>query len=249
VRTTTYLGLVLGIAVVAFAVLAKGGEGRLFVDHPALLVVLGGTFAATTLAASRRAVGHALSAVQRLFVAGPPGTRRVAEELVALSRQAKARGLESIDPGQVALRDPFLLKGLQLVADSIEPARIEELMRLESEILSERRVAARRLFRFMGSTAPLFGLVGTLIGLIQLLQGSLEARVFGQGLSVALVDSLYGVLLSALVFLPLAAKVRTLDLDERLLRDQMLAGLVAIRLGQNPEYVRETLEVFAQEKG
>jgi chemotaxis protein MotA len=141
-------------------------------------------------------------------------------------------------------RDPFLRKGLQLVADGVETERIEELMRLESEILSEKRTAAERMFRLMGTYSPMFGLVGTLIGLIQMLKGLNDPRAIGAGMSVALMATFYGVLLAGLLFLPLAGKIRTLDLDERLQRDQIVAGLLAIRLGQNPEYIRETLDVF-----
>jgi chemotaxis protein MotA len=145
----------------------------------------------------------------------------------------------------VKVRDPFLLNGLHLVVDGVPPERIEELLRLESEILSEKRAAAERMFRLMGTYSPMFGLVGTLIGLIQMLKGLTDPRAIGQGMSVALMATFYGVLMAGLFFLPLAGKVRTLDLDERLQRDQIIAGLLAIRIGQHPEYVRETLEVFS----
>ncbi len=245
-RTTTYLGLVLGVTIVYFAVLAKGGDATIFTNRVALLIALGGTFAATTLSSSRQTGVHALSAFSRMFFTTSTTSRKMAEQLVYLARQAKARGIASIDPDAVAVKDPFLVKGLRLVADGVDSQRIEELLRLESEILSEKRAAAERMFRLMGTYSPMFGLVGTLIGLIQMLKALTDPRAIGQGMSVALMATFYGVLLAGLFFLPLAGKVRTLDLDERLVRDQVVAGLVAIRLGQNPEYVRETLEVFAQ---
>ena len=243
-RTTTYLGLITGIAVVYFAVLAKGGDSTLFTNAVALLIAVGGTFAATTLSSSRMTAVHAMSATRRIFISGTTTSKAIAAELFKVSRQAKIQGCASIDPEASETKDPFLVKGLRLVADGVEPQRIEELMRLESEILSEKRAAAERMFRLMGTYSPMFGLVGTLIGLIQMLKGLTDPRAIGQGMSVALMATFYGVLLAGLVFLPLAGKVRTLDLDERLLRDQIVAGLLAIRIGQNPEYVRETLEVF-----
>lgn len=244
-RTTTYLGLALGVTIVYYAVLAKGGDATMFTNVVALLIALGGTFAATTLSSSRITAVHAFSAVKRLFFTGTVGSKQVAAELVRLSRQAKARGFASLSPEEVTAKDPFLLKGLHLVADGVPPERIEELLRLESEILSEKRAGAERMFRLMGTYSPMFGLVGTLIGLIQMLKGLTDPRAIGQGMSVALMATFYGVLLAGLFFLPLAGKVRTLDLDERLQRDQIIAGLLAIRIGQNPEYVRETLEVFS----
>ncbi|HEY3448476.1 MAG TPA: MotA/TolQ/ExbB proton channel family protein [Myxococcales bacterium] len=245
-RVTTYLGLIVGFSVVYAAVLAKGGDSSIFTNTVALLICVGGTAAATTLSSSRTTVLHALSALGKLFVSATLTSKRVGEELFALARQAKAQGAASINPEATALDDRFLRKGLALVVDGVEAARIEELMRLESEILSEKRRAAERMFRMMGTYSPMFGLVGTLIGLINMLKGLNDPRAIGLGMSVALMATFYGVLLAGLVFLPMAGKIRTLDLDERLVRDQIVAGLLAIRLGQSAEEVRETQEVFAQ---
>jgi chemotaxis protein MotA len=245
VRTTTYLGLVIGVSIVYWAVLAKGGDATIFTNVVALLIAVGGTFAATTLSSSRVTAVHAGSALKRIFLTGSARPKDVAAELVQLARRAKLQGFASIDPQAVAIQDPFLVKGLQLVVDGVAPERIEELMRLESEILSEKRAAAERTFRLMGTYSPMFGLVGTLIGLIQMLKGLTDPRAIGQGMSVALMATFYGVLLAGLFFLPLAGKIRTLDLDEKLQRDQIVAGLLAIRIGENPEYIRETLEVFS----
>ncbi|MHB8877027.1 MAG: motility protein A [Myxococcaceae bacterium] len=245
-RTTTYLGLILGVAIVYLAVLAKGGDFSMFTNPVALLIALGGTVAATTLSSSRQTVLHALSAMKCLFVTRTVGPADAAAELLALARQAKSKGLGAVAAVDRRVHEPFFARGLQLVIDGVEAPRIEELLRLDSEILSERRRSAERMFRLMGTYSPMFGLVGTLIGLIQMLKGLTDPRAIGAGMSVALMATFYGVLLAGLIFLPMAGKVRTLDLDERLVRDQVLAGLLAIRMGQNTEVVRETQETFAQ---
>jgi chemotaxis protein MotA len=249
VRTTTYLGFFLGIGIIVLAVRAKGGDVTIFTNTVALLIAVGGTFAATTLSSSRMTAIHAASALNRMFIAGASNSAAIAAEMIRLARRAKVEGLSSIDPEGVPVKDPFLIKGLRLLSDGVEPERLEELMRLESSILSEKRAAAERMFRLMGTYSPMFGLVGTLIGLITMLKGLTDPRAIGHGMSVALMATFYGVLLAGLIFLPLAGKVRTMDLDERLQRDQILAGLLAIRLGQSAEYVRETLEVFTQASG
>jgi chemotaxis protein MotA len=245
VRTTTYLGLIVGIGVVYYAVLAKGGDASMFTNVVALLIAVGGTLAATTLSSSKMTAVHAVSAFGRMFITGTMPGKVLAAELVQLARQAKVHGFASLDPETLTAKDPFLAKGMRLVADGVEPQRIEELLRLESEILSEKRAAAERMFRLMGTYSPMFGLVGTLIGLINMLKGLTDPRAIGQGMSVALMATFYGVLLAGLIFLPLAGKVRTLELDERLQRDQIIAALLAMRLGQTPEYIRETIEVFS----
>jgi chemotaxis protein MotA len=246
VRTTTYLGLLIGVGVIIYAVWAKGGDASLFTNTVALLIALGGTFAATTLSSSRMTAVHAMSAMNRMFIASQENSHAIAGEMIRLARLAKVEGISAIDPDGVSVQDIFFVKGLRLVSDGVEPDRLEELMRLESSILSEKRAAAERMFRLMGTYSPMFGLVGTLIGLITMLKGLTDPRAISQGMSVALMATFYGVLLAGLLFLPLAGKVRTMDLDERLQRDQIIAGLLAIRLGQSAEYVRETLEVFTQ---
>ncbi len=247
-RTTTYLGLLLGVAVVVLAVYAKGGDLALFTNTVGLLIALGGTLAATTLSSSRQTAGHALGALRLLFIASPMSVREMNELLLKMARQAKADGLASLDADKLAAQDPFLHAGVQLVADNVEPERIEELLRLQSDNISERRGAAERMFKLMGTYSPMFGLVGTLIGLISMLKGLTDPRAIGQGMSVALMATFYGVLLAGLVFLPMAGKIRTLDLDERLLREQVIAALLAMRIGRSPEYVRETLEAFSHRR-
>ncbi|MBI5509861.1 MAG: MotA/TolQ/ExbB proton channel family protein [Deltaproteobacteria bacterium] len=247
-RATTYIGLVLGLGIVYAVVMAKGGDYTIFTNVIALAICLGGTFAATTLSSSKVTVIHVLSALSRLFVTAGVNAHLLADEMVQLARKARTSGLASLNADELKIKDGFLHKGLQLVADGVEAERIEQLLRLESEILSERRRAAERMFRLMGTYSPMFGLVGTLIGLISMLKGLTDPRAIGQGMSVALMATFYGVLLAGLIFLPLSGKIRTLDLDERVLRDQMLAGLLGIRVGENPENIRETLEAFGSRR-
>ena len=136
-RTTTYIGLILGFGAVFLAIKAKGGDMSIFTNVVALLVCVGGTFAATTLSSSRMTALHAFSAMKQLFWAASVKSGEVAEQLVELAKQGKSRGLASIDPEQLKVPDPFLRKGLHLVVDGVDPARIENLLRLESDILTE----------------------------------------------------------------------------------------------------------------
>ncbi len=248
-RTTTYLGLVLGIAFVSLAVRSSGGDFSIFTHRTALLIVLGGTLAAATLASSRRTVLDALSALSRIFLSHTVTTRQVSQALIGLARQARAQGVATIDPEAVSLREPFLSKGLYLLVDGVEAERIAELLRLESELLSGRRAQAERLFRFMGHSALLLGVAGTLVGIVQLAPGLQDQAAPWTAVTASLASTCYGALLAGLLFLPLSGKVRTLDQHEQLVRHQIVAGLIAIRLGQNPEYLRESLTVFALKHG
>src|SRR5512145_173885 len=116
-RTTTYLGLILGVVVIGLAVKAKGGDASLFTNTVALLIALGGTIAATTLSSSRMTAVHAMSAMRRMFVSGAHNSGAIASEMIRLARLAKAEGLPAIDPETVPVKVPFLVKGLRLVAD------------------------------------------------------------------------------------------------------------------------------------
>jgi chemotaxis protein MotA len=249
VRTTTYLGLLLGIASVSLAAWASGGDVSIFTHRAALLIVLGGTFAAATLASSRRTALDALSALSRIFLSHTVTTRQVSGALVDLARRARAQGLATIDPEAMPLREPFLTKGLRLLVDGVEAEGIEALLRLESELLSGRRAQAERLFRLMGHSALLSGVAGTLIMLIRLAPGLPDPAGPWLAVTASLPATCYGALLAGLFFLPLAGKVRTLDQYEQLVRRQIVTGLIAIRLGQNPDYLRESLTAFARKNG
>lgn len=243
-RTTTSLGLLLGLAVVFQAIWSGGGDVSLLAHRGPLLLVLGGTLAAAILASSRRTAHHALSAAARLLVTPGLTTRQVSEALVDLARRARAHGLASLDPETVSLDDPFLLAGVRLVVDGVEPERLEELLRLEAGAFSERRVEAERLFRLMAQVALRLGVAGTLLALMQLPPGAALPA-----LTATLAPAVVGLLLAGLLFLPLAGKVRTLDRFEQLVRDQVVTGLLAVRLGQNPDYVRDSLAAFIRRNG
>lgn len=247
VRTTTYLGFLLGLAVVALAVRAGGGDGASLTHGMAWLVVLGGALAAGAMGSTLATARHALDAASSLLITGTPSRRQVSATLVELARQARAGGVGALDPAAVAPREPFLAKGLQLVVEGAEPERLEELLRLESERRSSPRAQAAGLLRLMGRAAALVGCGASLLTLVQV-PGGLLGQAPWPSVAAALPAACYGLLLSGLLFLPLAAGVRALDRRERLLRGLMIRGLVGLRLGQNPEFLRDALRELAAER-
>ena len=248
-RTTSYLGLLLGLAVVVLAARAGDDDGAILARGLPWGLVLGGTMASAVLGSSLPAARQTLAALSRLFVTGTVSAREATAALVELARQARANGPATIDPEAVSPRDPILVKGLQLVVERVEPERIEELLRRESERLSGQLAQAAGLLRLMGRAAALLGVAFTLLALAQLPSGPLGLSASWPGIAAALGAGCDGLLLAGLLLLPLAARVRTLDRHERLVRELMLRGLLAIRLGQNPDFVRDALADLARPSG
>jgi len=136
--------------------------------------------------------------------------------------------------------------GLQLVADGTAPERVVEVMQLEGKALRRQRMMTERLFRTLGSYSPMFGLIGTIVGLIRMLRNLSDPAQIGSGMAVALVTTLYGVLAAALLFLPFASKIRELAQQEEARRELIICGVVAIQAKDNPQLLREKRDTFTR---
>ena len=142
------------------------------------------------------------------------------------------------------LDDAFLQKGIRLVVDGTDPETVRQILDIEVTFLEERHQSGQQVFEFMGQVAPAFGMVGTLVGLIIMLGHLDEPSMIGPAMAVALITTFYGVVLSNLVFLPIAGKLRVKSAEEVLLREMMIEGILSIQAGENPHIVEQKLESF-----
>ena len=239
----TLIGIVSGVTLLAVAI-AVDGSLRGFVNVPSLLVVLGGTIAATL-------VNHSLSDLYRVFgmvrVAftdrGYSG-RELIDQLVALAEKARREGLLAMEEEAAQLEDNFLRKGIQLIVDGTDPDLVRNVLEIELAFQEERHRAGQGIFEDMGAYAPAFDMIGTLIGLINMLADIDDAEKIAPGMALALITTLYGSVLANLVFLPIAGKLRNRSDEEVLYRQIMLEGILSIQAGENPRLVEEKLTAF-----
>lgn len=244
----TVIGIFAGFACVLIAVLSGGSGAGVFVHIPSMAIVVGGMVSSTLIHFSLGQVLRIMSVVKKTLFFRLPDDQDLIQKMVnysAINRRDGALALEQQIPDA---QDPFLVQGLQMVIDGQSEENIESHMEMEITYLQERHSNGKKILEFMGSAAPAFGMIGTLIGLVQML-GSLEdPSQIGAGMAVALITTFYGALLANLVLLPLAGKLGIRSQRETILREMVLVGLLGIVRGESPTAVRERMQAFVSNK-
>lgn len=236
-------GVVVGVTLLFWAIFL-GGSVNAFWNVPSLMITVGGTLAATMIAFPFSHVVSVFRVVKNVFIRQPQSPGDVIGTLVRFAEKARREGLLALEDEAEDLDEEFLKKGIHLVVDGTDPELIRSILETELTFLEERHRIGQSLFQTMGALAPAFGLVGTLIGLIQMLRNMDNPKMIGPGLAVALITTFYGVVLANLVFIPIAGKLRVRSLDEVLMKQVMVEGILAIQAGDNPRIVEEKLKAF-----
>jgi chemotaxis protein MotA len=239
----TILGIIAAFGLLAVAI-AAGQGASVFIDLRSLLIVLGGTFGATLINFPLEDLVRAGALTRRAFF---PETRSVelrVHKILSLAELVRQGGPVALQSELVREYDPFFRKSMELVADALPPEDIRRILEIEVNFLVDRHRRGAQLFTTMGNIAPAMGLLGTVIGLIQMLRNLEDPSAIGPGMAVALVTTFYGSVLSNLVFLPIAGKLRTRSEEETLLREMTLEGMVNIAKGMNPRILEECLQSF-----
>jgi len=243
VDIATVIGITAGFACVVFTVL-NGGDARVFLHIPSMAIVVGGTVSSALIHFSLGQVLRIFSVVKKTVLCKMPSEHDLIQKMVNYSAINRRDGALALEQQIATAGDEFLVKGLQMIIDGQDEQGIEKQMSLEIYYLQERHANGKKILEFMGSSAPAFGMIGTLIGLVQML-GTLEnPSGIGAGMSVALITTFYGALLANLVFIPLAGKLGIRSKRETFLREMVVVGVLGIVRGQSPTEVREKMQAF-----
>lgn len=241
----TIAGVIAGIFVIAMAMLT-GGSFMQFMDLPSVLIVIGGTCAAVLIRFPITGVLKALALGARIAVANPKGSHRdTIEEIARLGGVARKSGPLGLDNENVA--DDFLAKGVQLIADGHDAEFLRETMEREGALKTERLQTGERIFRAIGDSAPAFGMIGTLVGLIQMLATMDDPANIGPSMAIALLTTLYGALIANLIAIPVADKLAAKLKDTELTQAIVIDGVTQIRQNKNPNLIREMLLAYLPE--
>ncbi len=242
----TMSGMLVGIAVVGLAVLS-GSDFRIFLNVEGLLIVVGGTFAATLVKFPLYGVFVAMPlGLKAAFTNEKDDPRRHIDQAVKLSRKARTEGLHTIEQNKIT--NPFFKKGVQMVADGRELDYIRKMMTRDMARSIAVNETSSRVFLAIGEAAPAFGMFGTLVGLVKMLSEMDDPTKIGSAMAVALLTTLYGVLLANLVALPIADKLESKSRYERDLRSLIVECVFQIHARTNPTEMMEVLETFLPEK-
>ncbi|MEM5583062.1 MULTISPECIES: MotA/TolQ/ExbB proton channel family protein [unclassified Roseibium] len=242
----TLIGIVGAFGVVITAIFLGGSFGQ-FVDVPSMLIVLGGGFAATLIRFQLSDIITAFVTGFKVALAGKNANPRdLISEITNLGeivRKSGPLGLENVD-----VSDPVLAKGVQYIADGYELEFIKESMERERDLQLTRLSEGKRVFKALGDSAPAFGMIGTLVGLVQMLANMDDPAAIGPSMAIALLTTLYGALVSNIICLPLVDKLDAkFDVDD-LSQTLIIDGVCQIRESKSPALIKEMLIAYLPEK-
>jgi len=242
----TLIGIVGAFGIVVTAIFLGGSFGQ-FIDVPSMLIVIGGGLAATLIRFQVSDIGSAFGIGFKVAIGGAGSKPRdLIEEITNLGeivRKSGPLGLENVD-----VSDPSLAKGVQYIADGYELEFIKDSMERERDLQLTRLSEGKRVFKALGDSAPAFGMIGTLVGLVQMLANMDDPSAIGPSMAVALLTTLYGALISNIICLPLVDKLDAkFDVDE-LSQTLIIDGILQIRESKSPALIKEMLIAYLPEK-
>ncbi|MBM7560591.1 motility protein A [Fusibacter tunisiensis] len=240
---TTIIGIVLGLALVAWGILTNSDLGS-YIDPASLIIVLGGTIAGYLVAFPLKEVLNIGKVIGKTVKNSEFNIDQIIGKIIELANVARREGLLALEEAVSEINDEFLQKGVMLIVDGTDPELVKNIMETEIENLSDRHSKSKSMLEMMGTLAPAFGMVGTLIGLVAMLQNLSDPSSIGPSMAVALLTTFYGSLFANLIFIPMAAKLGLKSNEEVLIRNVMIEGLLSIQAGENPRIIEEKLKVF-----
>ncbi len=239
----TILGILSAFGLLTVAIVSKGNF-TIFFDFGSMLVVLGGTFGATLINYPMKDIIRVLRVVKNVFFHVETDYINFIPDMVRYSRLARRDGLLALDKVISEIDDQFYYEGLRMVVDGTKPDILTQILRNEIEFLAARHRVGIAIFRAMGQYAPAFGMIGTLIGLIFMLQSLNDASQIASAMALALVTTFYGAILANILFLPIAGKLKERSTAEILKKEMILAGILSIQAGEIPGMVEQRMISF-----
>lgn len=239
----TIVGFVIGWGLVLFSIASGVGLGP-FIDIPSLLVVLGGTTGASLINFPMDFITGAAKVFGKAVSYKLPPVDKTIEQMVDFSNRARREGILALEEAVNDTDNPFLKKGIQLAVDGEDPGIIENLLDTEIKWLKQRHAQGAEVFATMAGYAPAMGLIGTLIGLVGMLQNMDDPSSIGPSMAVALLTTFYGALFSNLIYAPISGKLMVRSKEEVRLWELTKEGVLAISAGDNPRMVEQKLNNF-----
>lgn len=260
----TLLGLFTGIGLVIYAIAANEGNAAYFWNFPSLLLVLGGTIAATFVNYPMKNLWSVFKVVKNAFRRTDFGYQDIIEKFTDLAGKARKSGLISLEEDLKNIKDNFMRKGIELAINEKDQERLRNYLNLELSNIQKRHTIGQEIFFYMGTYAPAFGMVGTIVGLIIMMNNftmqkasnlstisnafqfdiATQFKTLLSGMGLALLTTFYGLLLANLLFIPLGGKLKRRSDEEIMVKEFMIEGILCLHNRDHPLVVREKLNTF-----
>ena len=254
----TLIGLFAGMTIIVIGILNSGGKLFWFFSFNSILIVVGGTLAATMVNLPLKAVKNLFNILKNVFKGEDYDYVGIINEIVEKAQKARKDGLLSLEADLTNMREGFFKNGIELAINERESSRLRTFLNLEMNNITSRHIAGQELFLYMGSYAPAFGMLGTVLGLIVMMNnfaGSGEevsasydvSEKFAQllsGMGLALITTFYGVFMANMIFLPIGGKLKRKSENEMMLKNIVVEGIISIHAREHPLLIKEKLMTF-----
>jgi chemotaxis protein MotA len=245
VDIATIAGLALGVGGIVGGLMLEGGSVREIMAPTALLIVLGGTIGAVMISTPVTVLRAAMRALADVFFEKAQDPESMIDLIVDYSAQARKNGIVSLEKVAEEAADPFLRKALNLAVDGTDLQELRKMMELEIEMEERSSESAVKVFEGAGGYSPTIGIIGAVLGLIQVMKDLADIEKVGHGIATAFVATIYGVAFANLFFLPAAGKIKARAQQKAQMKELILEGVVGIVEGLNPKLIRTKLEAYS----
>jgi len=242
--TSSLVGILLALAGIVAGLLLEGGHIGQVLQPTAAMIVFGGTIGAVMLQYPLSVVGAAAVRLLRVFLHRGNAGEATVRQLIHFANKARRSGIVSLDQDLQSIDDPFLKQAIMLAVDGTEPAELRKIMELQIDNHFELEEKLPAVFESAGGFSPTIGIIGAVMGLIQVMQHLDHMDEVGRGIAVAFVATIYGVAAANIFFLPVAGKLRHRIREEQVLKEMTLEGVISILEGMNPRMIEVKLESF-----
>lgn len=240
--------IILSFGSMIFAFILEGGTPHMLVAETAAIIVFGGTIGSVGLGSSPKKLKNVPAMLKLIFTAKDKDLVEIVSYFKNISFKTRKEGLLSIEGEITSELDPFIKKGLQLVVDGVEPKMVKTILEFELESTYDRHKENAAIFDSAGGFAPTMGVIGTVMGLVQVLSNLADPAVLGEKIAVAFIATLYGVGSANLLFLPLAARLKDLNNEEMKEKQLVIEAVLLLQEGANPNILAEKLKGFLDKK-
>jgi chemotaxis protein MotA len=243
-KAATAIGIALAMAGLLMSAMMEGTSPATFLDIPALLLIIAGTAGATMASVGMDGMKRIPKLWKLVLGAPPQDVKGRVALMVSMAEQARREGLLALDAKLSEIEDEFTRKGLQLVVDGTDPALVRDVLETEIDAMAARHAAGASPFAKAGGFAPTMGIIGTVMGLVHVLQNLAAPSTLGPAISTAFIATLMGVGSANVIYLPVASRLNALSAAEIELRTLTLDGILSVQAGDNPRMVAEKLTSY-----
>ncbi|PHS70577.1 MAG: flagellar motor protein [Methylophaga sp.] len=238
------LGLIIGFGAIIGGQMLDGGHINTIINAVAILIVLGGTLGAVMLQTPLNTFLRALQLLKWVFIPPKQSPETTLEKILDWSQVARKEGLVRLESSAMDEIDPFIQKGLQLIADGAEPEMIRDILETDLDLQEANDLLAARVYDAMGGYSPTIGIIGAVMGLIHVMSNLADPSALGPGIAVAFVATIYGVALANLLFLPIGNKLKVLIDRNSRMQIMLIEGLICVADGDNPRNIESRLQAY-----